>query len=131
MLAINGADPFDAVNANAQITGGSQAFGTRQNVYVLFMPLTCIILEVDIFNRGIFVISGGPFHSPGSSQVTTERQQGGTTLWATLRSKHFPLLMKLALLFNAWAATPLRRLRCVCKSTVLFASFHEIGVELI
>ena len=33
MLRINGVDPFVAVNENAKITGGYQAFGTRQNSY--------------------------------------------------------------------------------------------------
>ncbi|KAF9031686.1 hypothetical protein BDZ89DRAFT_1101087 [Hymenopellis radicata] len=31
VLQINGADPFEAVNANALIAGGYQGFGTRQN----------------------------------------------------------------------------------------------------
>lgn len=34
VLSINGQDPFDAVNANALITGSFQGFGTRQNTYV-------------------------------------------------------------------------------------------------
>ena len=33
MLRINGVDPFVAVNENTKITGGYQAFGTRQNSY--------------------------------------------------------------------------------------------------
>ncbi|KAJ3512815.1 hypothetical protein NLJ89_g3306 [Agrocybe chaxingu] len=33
VLLINGQDPFMAVNANAQITGSFQAFGTRQNSF--------------------------------------------------------------------------------------------------
>ncbi|KAK7044505.1 peptidase S41 family protein ustP [Favolaschia claudopus] len=33
VLLINGRPPFDAVNANAQITGSYQAFGTRQNSF--------------------------------------------------------------------------------------------------
>ncbi|KAF9269650.1 hypothetical protein L218DRAFT_953275 [Marasmius fiardii PR-910] len=33
VLAINGKDPFDAVNANAAITGSFQGFGTRQNSF--------------------------------------------------------------------------------------------------
>ncbi|KIY68655.1 hypothetical protein CYLTODRAFT_489574 [Cylindrobasidium torrendii FP15055 ss-10] len=33
VLAINGADPFEAVNANAEIVGGYQAFATRQNSF--------------------------------------------------------------------------------------------------
>jgi len=36
VLRINGADPFDAVNENANITGGYQALGTRQNSYGSF-----------------------------------------------------------------------------------------------
>lgn len=31
VILINGADPFEAVNANALVTGSYQAFGTRQN----------------------------------------------------------------------------------------------------
>ncbi|KAK7047460.1 hypothetical protein VNI00_006691 [Paramarasmius palmivorus] len=33
VLAINGKSPWDAVNANAAITGGYQGFGTRQNSF--------------------------------------------------------------------------------------------------
>jgi len=33
VLLINGLPPFDAVNANAQITGSYQSFGTRQNSF--------------------------------------------------------------------------------------------------
>ncbi|KAF8649153.1 hypothetical protein AX16_005951 [Volvariella volvacea WC 439] len=33
VLRINGQPPFDAVNANTLITGGYQAFGTRQNAF--------------------------------------------------------------------------------------------------
>ncbi|KAI8972883.1 hypothetical protein BD414DRAFT_448245 [Trametes punicea] len=33
VLAINGQDPFVAVDANAQVTGSFQAFGTRQNSF--------------------------------------------------------------------------------------------------
>ena len=33
VILINGLDPFVAVNANAAITGGYQAFGTRQNSF--------------------------------------------------------------------------------------------------
>ncbi|KAJ7096224.1 hypothetical protein C8R44DRAFT_812463 [Mycena epipterygia] len=33
VLEINGQDPFIAVNANAEITGGYQSFGTRQNSF--------------------------------------------------------------------------------------------------
>ncbi|KAK7047451.1 hypothetical protein VNI00_006682 [Paramarasmius palmivorus] len=33
VLAINGKDPWHAVNANAAITGGFQGFGTRQNSF--------------------------------------------------------------------------------------------------
>jgi len=33
VLEINGQDPFVAVNENAEITGGYQAFGTRQNSF--------------------------------------------------------------------------------------------------
>ena len=36
VLRINGVDPFVAVNENAKITGGYQAFGTRQNSYEFF-----------------------------------------------------------------------------------------------
>ena len=43
VLRINGADPFVAVNKNAKITGGYQAFGTRQNSYESFF-FSCMIL---------------------------------------------------------------------------------------
>uniref|UniRef100_A0A0W0FIA0 Uncharacterized protein n=1 Tax=Moniliophthora roreri TaxID=221103 RepID=A0A0W0FIA0_MONRR len=33
VLAINGKDPWDAINANAAITGSYQGFGTRQNSF--------------------------------------------------------------------------------------------------
>ncbi|KAJ7783279.1 hypothetical protein B0H16DRAFT_1710074 [Mycena metata] len=33
VLQINGEDPFVAVNANAQVTGGYQSFGTRQTAF--------------------------------------------------------------------------------------------------
>jgi len=33
VLAINGKNPWDAVNANADIVGGYQGYGTRQNSF--------------------------------------------------------------------------------------------------
>ena len=49
MLAINGKDPFDAVNANALIVGSFQGLGTRQNSCVsLFhsFSFSCLSLSL-------------------------------------------------------------------------------------
>ena len=42
VLRINRVDPFVAVNENAKITGGYQAFGTRQNSYEFFYSIILV-----------------------------------------------------------------------------------------
>ena len=68
VLRINGVDPFVAVNENAKITGGYQAFGTRQNSYEFFC----------LHDPGMTI------STPVSFRATAVAQPVGNTPWETL-----------------------------------------------
>jgi hypothetical protein len=51
VLAINGRDPWDAINANAAITGSFQGLSSRQNKYVdshVYLNLTSQISSIKV-----------------------------------------------------------------------------------
>ena len=69
VLLINGLDPYVSVNANTLITGSYQAYGTRQNAYVL--PQLLLGERVLIYL------------STDSSRVTKGLARAGITSWGT------------------------------------------------
>ena len=90
VLRINGADPFVAVNKNAKITGGYQAFGTRQNSYDFFFLAR---------SRYEIYVS-----TPVSFRATIVAQLVGNTPWATSLYRPIHSLMMSNLPYSARTA---------------------------
>ncbi|TDL26162.1 hypothetical protein BD410DRAFT_716722 [Rickenella mellea] len=66
VLAINGQDPWAAVNANAEVTGGFQGFGTRQNVFFSSYSLSSGIWE---YSLGDFALQTLPINDHATLTV--------------------------------------------------------------